>query len=190
MVLLVGMHGSEENSIKAVSDTVLGDNPTYGDIQPHKLKEMTNGAMTEQSQDNTAPTMASTLFQNANDRSLTINGSHSYEYVTTRRIDYGVHREHRDQVEGQGRPIEESTESSDIYYSIEYTQSRRTGVQLLQIKPATSQRVQLPSRTHSTQTFISSISIPQHYETMENVLSHKQITAISVDDSVTLHPMQ
>ena len=178
MVLHAGMCGDEKNPVKVVSSTVLGDNPTYGGIRSHK--EMANGA-TEQSHDNNmAPTVASTQ-SNANDRSLTISGSHSYEYVTTRHFGYRV-QQGQDQVEGQRRQIEESTESSGIYYSIEYTQTRRNGLQLLQIKPTTSPREQLPSSLNRTQTAMSSTSagIPQHYETMENVLPqcHTQITAI------------
>lgn len=192
LLRIVGMRdsGDEENSVKVVSDTVLGDNPTYGGcIEPHtELKELSNEA-TGQSEDNhTAPNTASTFLHNASDRptSLTISDSHSYEYITTRHTDYRGHRESltRDQGKGQsGGPIEESTESSGIYYSIEFNQSRRTGLQLSEIKPAALESDhQFPSsliRTHSN------TSIPQHYETMATnmVLSHQWV--VSVDNSVT-----
>ena len=194
------MDGRDEGD--SVSDTVLGDNPTYGGIQTQchtELKEMANirARATEHSEDNTctdSPTMASTLLHDVNcdhDRSLTMSGSHSYEYVTT--TDYLVQQEPRYQAKGQGRLIEESAESSGVYYSIEYTRSGTTGVQLLQIKPAASRRDQLPARnlirTQSSQAFIPGTSIPQHYETMDNtVLSHNKIMTVSVNDSVTLHP--
>ena len=132
--------------------------------------------LNEQSQD-TPPT---TSWSNINDRSLTLTSSHSYEYITIQPIGYRVNQEQNQVEDHHGQQLEESTESSGIYYSIEYTQTRRNP--RVQIKPAISERDQLPSSFIATQSCTSKsiVDISEHYETMENVLlqCHTKITII------------
>ena len=153
------MFSDEERSIKT-SNTVLGDNPTYGGIAREVVTNITCSRVQPLSHyENTSTAAMPAKTGDRCDRSLTVTSSHSYEYVTSRSITgYRVNRNHAQNTE----PHRQSTSSSVSYYSIGYTRTRWAGL------GNQSQSVQhnLPSSSSPSS---YNNRIPEHYETMENL---------------------
>lgn len=163
---LAGIPSEEEQSIK-ISTTVLGDNPTYGDLSDETSSSKSSNSGPHYENTPSSSTVALAQTDEQTERSLTFTGSHSYEYVTNRAVKgYKLNRV-QEQVKVQN-DLQASTGSSVTYYSIEYTQTLMANQRHSVQNELPSNSIVLPQRGNS------GLPISERYETMETYNSTLQ----------------